>query len=123
MTDKYVSLDPTQQDRYLSSQKNDLIRRRQTALAGEPFGSQAGAPFAVATGLMAYHLLSGQFSFFPLSVKKAPHYGIILGATFLGFHFGRSIAAGVFNDPNARVSSEGKRQYLSGTGPLDKMTK
>ncbi len=123
MSEQYVSLDPKEQDRYLSSQKRNLVSLRNSASAGEPFASQAGAPFGVASGLMAYHLISGKsFSLFPFAVSKAPKYGIILAAAFLGFHFGRCGATSVFKDTNNQITSQSTSQYLSGTGPLDPLT-
>ena len=123
MSEHYVSLDPKEQDRYIKTQRSNLVKYRKAAAAAEPFGSQIGGPFAMANGFLAYHIMSKKnFKIFPLSTAKATKYGIIIGVAFIGFHFGRINALSVFKDQNYSVTNARKREYLKGNGPLDPPT-
>ena len=123
MNEHYVSLDPNEQDRYERSHRTELANHRARESVVEPLSSTMGTPLLFANGLLSYHLLSRRgFSFLPVGISKAPQYGIIIGASLLGFHLGRTFVYSLFHDQHYNLSFSRKRDFMSGSVPLDSLT-
>uniref|UniRef100_A0A7S3JLZ3 Uncharacterized protein n=1 Tax=Euplotes harpa TaxID=151035 RepID=A0A7S3JLZ3_9SPIT len=93
MNETYISLVPSEQHRYVNSQKRRLLHHREFTAMGQPFGAAVAFPWMTANGLMAYHLL-GRFGERTLGFKIA----IVAGSALLGYHMGNCWGAALFGD-------------------------